>query len=320
MKDMTSFCINLIGRIGDAVLATAMLRHLGAHYPDAVFDIIASPGNAAIFRGIPKVRTVFLWRRGLLHLPGNLLTLAIRRYDCFIDSKDHHSSTSRLIAHIVRANRSIGFNTPNRRKLFTDSIPHTSENAALHMTLRNCRILEPLGIPLPDIDSSLPWLPQFNPTTTDSYGDQSPILLNLSAGGSLRIPGVDQWIAVCEQLKYAGLPAVISCMDPEKPIAALLEKRFSIPVRHSSTLAELFAIIAGSRAVISPDTSVVHLAAATNRPVIGLYPAIGWNLVAYAPLSSWHRVLVAPTGEPVSRISCDALERECVALATFLKE
>jgi ADP-heptose:LPS heptosyltransferase len=42
-------------------------------------------------------------------------------------------------------------------------------------------------------------------------------------------------------------------------------------VEFRGTLFELIALVAGARWVLSPDTAVVHIAAALGKPVVGLY-------------------------------------------------
>ncbi len=61
---------------------------------------------------------------------------------------------------------------------------------------------------------------------------------------------------------------------------------------------ELIGIVRGSSLVISPDTSVIHVASAESRPVVGLYPFHH----EWPPYKVPNRVLTPTYGQPVSTI------------------
>jgi ADP-heptose:LPS heptosyltransferase len=76
----------------------------------------------------------------------------------------------------------------------------------------------------------------------------------------------------------------------------------------TSSLDELTAIVSSASIVISPDTSVIHIASAEKRPVIGLYPFFH----EWPPYKVPNRILTPVFGEAVSTISidriCDAID------------
>jgi ADP-heptose:LPS heptosyltransferase len=46
--------------IGDAILATAVLEKLHAHYPEAAIDFLVRKGNESLFVGHPFLRSVLV--------------------------------------------------------------------------------------------------------------------------------------------------------------------------------------------------------------------------------------------------------------------
>jgi ADP-heptose:LPS heptosyltransferase len=54
--------------------------------------------------------------------------------------------------------------------------------------------------------------------------------------------------------------------------------------------------------VVTPDTSVVHIASAFNVPQVALFPPVEWNLHKFRPLSDRSVVLQPSEGAPLASI------------------
>ncbi len=66
----------------------------------------------------------------------------------------------------------------------------------------------------------------------------------------------------------------------------------------TGSLHELFALVKGASLVVTPDTSVVHIASAFERPVVALYPVRH----EWPPYKTPYRLLLSEREQPVSRI------------------
>jgi heptosyltransferase III len=65
----------------------------------------------------------------------------------------------------------------------------------------------------------------------------------------------------------------------------------------SRSINDVVALVSQSKLVISPDTSVVHIASAFNVPCIALFHSLWWNVHKFAPLSTqkWIVQSVSPS-------------------------
>jgi ADP-heptose:LPS heptosyltransferase len=66
----------------------------------------------------------------------------------------------------------------------------------------------------------------------------------------------------------------------------------------TASLHELMSLVKGASLVITPDTSVVHIASAFTRPVVALYPVRH----EWPPYKTPYRLLIAEREQPVSSI------------------
>ncbi len=320
------FCINLIGRIGDMVLATALLRQIKIHFPDTSIDVIALPINSPVIKKHPAVRSILVWDRSLLRRLSVMASLRSKAYDLYLDPKDHRSSTSRLLGRVVMAAMRIGFNAPGRRKVLDISIPDNSLNLSLQMAVRNCRVLEPLGISLPDASVVKPWLvvsDDARKRIASRLPQQSAtpmVLLNLSAGDDYRQPSIDQWIAIGRKVADECAMPLVCSAPREIKLALTLCSELGVPRIETETIDELAALIEAVDGVITPDTSVVHFASGFNKPIVALFPNVKWNAAAFAPMSDYQEVLYAPDDGLISDVPtisiCDAVSR----LVTHLRK
>jgi len=99
------------GGIGDAVLLIPTIQHLKSIFPDSRIDIVAENRNSAIFGLCSSVDKVYRYDR-----LGEFFTCMAKRYDCLIDTEQHHR-LSAVTARIIHSNYTIGFSGNNRGKM-----------------------------------------------------------------------------------------------------------------------------------------------------------------------------------------------------------
>jgi ADP-heptose:LPS heptosyltransferase len=71
---------------------------------------------------------------------------------------------------------------------------------------------------------------------------------------------------------------------------------------------EISSLVEGAVCVITPDTSIIHVASSTSTPVLGLFTPLQVNQ-EWVPYRTKHVSVVAPAGRPVSEISVVTLQK-----------
>jgi ADP-heptose:LPS heptosyltransferase len=67
--------------------------------------------------------------------------------------------------------------------------------------------------------------------------------------------------------------------------------------------------------VVTPDTSMVHIASAFNIPQIALFPSVEWNLRKFRPLSDSSIVIQPKPGEQLATIPVDDVVKALESIA-----
>ena len=85
------------------------------------------------------------------------------------------------------------------------------------------------------------------------------------------------------------------------------------------TIAEVAALISQLDVLISPDTSLVHIARSFQVPVVGMYPRPAWNLARWRPYGQTGGIVISGNDENIFDITAEqvfAVFQELVAART----
>jgi ADP-heptose:LPS heptosyltransferase len=303
------FSILQLGRLGDLILLTAAIGAIKKIFPDSEITVIAGWHNYTVLEQNPNIKNIIIYKKSFLGILKSFFSIRKEKYDWHIDPKDHYSTESRIFASIIRANNSVGYNQPGR-KVFDISIPFQEENKNLHYTLRCFNALKPLGINMPD---EIPKPELFTSPDSDKFVSmfmqklppKEIISINISASHPRKMWQTEKWVKVINSLHYSKYNLVLTFAPSEihqaKEISALCP---NINVFQSRNILDVFSIIKNSLLLITPDTAVVHIAAAFNVPLLGLYSGLDDFLKKFHPLSNISQVISAPKGfdgiEPIT--------------------
>lgn len=75
----------------------------------------------------------------------------------------------------------------------------------------------------------------------------------------------------------------------------------------TENIIETAEVVRRSSLVITPDTSVVHLCAAFNIPLVAVFPNVKWNLDKFYPLSDYSEVIISDNNVSVNDVNAETL-------------
>jgi heptosyltransferase III len=285
--------INQLGRIGDLILITPSFQLLRENFPNAEIYLICGDKNYKAIIDDLNLKDIFVYQKNFLGIFKLLKKLRKFDFDYYFDPKDHNSTESNLLSKIVKAKVKIG-NKSNKNK-FDFDINELREKSDLHFTsvaiagakyIINKSLHSKIKIdriPKPNL-----YLNKISENYTKDFlknnDCNSYILINISASNSNKMWLKDRWISFIEFLiqndyinknnKLIICSAASEKKDAEEIIDKIninQNKEKEILYFASRSINDIFSIVSNSKLLISPDTSLVHIAASFDIPIVGLY-------------------------------------------------
>jgi len=257
------------GGIGDALLLTPAINLLRTTFSNASITVLAERRNAGAFSLVPAIDSLLLYDNytDLLHLFGY-------KFDLIIDTEQWHRMSA-VIARLIPSYIKIGFDTNERRNLFTHPVAYSHGDYEAQSFIN---LLKPLEISA-EFDNLTPYLTI--PET--AFAEVGPLLGSLTApyisifpGASVkeRRWGVEKFASLVQRIAASGVSSVIIGGKDDKDSAeAILGTGDGLNLAGRTSLAGTAAVIAGSRLLVSGDSGVLHIAAGIGIPSISFFGA-----------------------------------------------
>ena len=291
---MSKFLIIQTAFIGDAILATAVLEKLHAHYPDSTIDLLVRKGNDSLFTEHPFLNRLLIWDKKsskLKNLFSIRKTIRKEKYDSIINL--HRFASSGLLVYGSGATNRIGFDKNPFSFCYTKKVTHEIGNGK-HETERNQQLIE-------ELTDATPSKPKLYPTNSDKNTIQQYI-----AEPFICIAPASVWFT--KQFPEHKWVELIQSFPSEQTIyllgapsdVALCESIISkVPTKKIFNLASQLSLLASAalmeKATMSyvNDSAPMHLCSAMNANVTAVYcstiPEFG-----FGPLSENSTILQTP--------------------------
>lgn len=317
--DPKKILIVQLGRLGDLVLMTPMFEAIKRDNPRHEIHLLCGRRNNAFAATLPNITGVHTYKKTLPGLLRLLVQLRAEKFDCWIDAKDHYSGESARFARWVGAPLTIGFNRENRRPVFTQSLVNEHSHQRRHFVDRNldalAHLLGTIDVPRrphltvdPDSESKL----------TAFLADLGVVryaLVNVSAGSKSRYWPVHHWIALIRA--FPDTTFLINSEAADVPLAQSITASCSnahhFPTR---SFLDAIALVRHAALLITPDTSLIHVASAFDTPTVGMYHNTESIHTFWTPLSQHHRIL---RGEEITSITDISVEAVTEAVASITR-
>lgn len=318
-----------IGRVGDVIVATPLLRALRRRHPKARIRLLVGWRSVGV---LPLIPFVDEW--AVLDKPPRVLShlslawrLLTEPCDLLVDLNSSYSKTSTMIARAVRAPVKLAFDKGRGPRVFTQVLPPPAEKE--HMYDRYGRLAAALDAPYdPELELRLP-------QADLDEADRLLGTLGPQAGGAFRVvvhPGnfdrfsfrwpEEKFVALADRLQedprlklfFMGGPgerakveAIVKAL--KKPVAILPESRLGV----------CGAMLRRMNLFVCNITGTTHLAVALKVPTFGFYA--GYTQAVWRPRGARHGGTVCPEWESCRETGVDeahaALKDHIARLGAF---
>ena len=276
-------------KLGDAILLLPFLNAFHKRFPNAVIDICCTHYNKKVFEGIPFIRNCISYR------PYNLQfakTIRSEKYQILYNPKSGPSKTFHQITNRVNADIKICLDNEYNNPIYNYYLPNDNSK---HIVEKYSELLFYYDLNTQVVN----WLPDYFYQFPSSIDQKKYISVNISAGNQKRRLPVNKWIKIFTHiLKNYDVNIALFATSKEsgdaKKIKQIFEDRVFYPLE-SPNLYYASGIINESDMLLSLDTSLIHLAAALGKPVLGLYNNDKLNHVRYGPYSTISESVISKT-------------------------
>ncbi len=283
-------------RLGDAVITCGILDHLIRTHPEARFTVACGPAAAGVYARMPGLERIITFdkQKNDSHWPKLWRQVAFHWWDLVVDVRGS------ALAYLVPARRRVV-----RRK----RIGRMFEQHAAMLGI------DPAPLPVAWTDAAdrtraAALLPPGRPA----------IGLGVTANWAPKVWAPERFAALLQRLAAEALPGAVPVVfagpgpaEREMAAPALALLPGAIDARGTLTIAEAAAVIERCALYVGNDSGLMHLAAATGTPTVGLCGTTRDRAAEMAPAG--RRATWADASEPnMAALTVDAVEAACLRL------
>ena len=245
-------------RIGDAVLSTGLLSYLVERHPDARFTIAAGPVAAPLFEAVPRLQRIIVIdkQRHGLHWLDLYARVATRRWDLVVDLRG--SALAYLLLARERRVRGKGAREEPRvlqlGRLFDLDPPPAPRLWMLPKHEDAAAALVPPGAPVLAIGPAANW--RGKTWRAERFAE---LVRRLTARTGV-LPGARLAVLAAAHERPQAAP-VLEAIAPDRRIDLV----------GRTDLLTAAAVLKRSTFFVGNDTGLMHMAAATGVPTVGLF-------------------------------------------------
>ncbi len=296
-------------RIGDVLISTPLIKLLRQRFPNSEIDILLSEKNISAKNAIiDSINTIYIYKKNFFKLLFQLRKLHKRKYDLVIDLFDNQSATSGLLIKFIDPLYSLGLDKENRN-IYSHVVP-LEDKSKVHIVERILKLLLPFGINPNPKSCFLNYELCENDkiVATEMLGIKQKSLrlgINLSGSSPAKYWGTENYISFIQKIQqlHHEFEVILFAIPELQDINIIIEKTNAKLAPLSTDFHQYAAMLSTCDAIISVDTSAVHLAASFRIPCVALYSIGNSDLLPWYPYNSPHHILT--TNEPLDQIKVD---------------
>ena len=288
------------GKIGDMVVNSLMFREIRKVYPNIKIGVVARGAAIDIIKDNPNVDKIYEYYKDRKKIKDLALKIKEEKYDLLIDFSEMLRVNQMMLINLCGARFNIGLNR-KEWKLFDLSIKSDKDfKWTEHITNRYLAYLVKLGLKKENIDISYDiYLKDEKKYEVffNEIKESKKLILNPYGASKHKSFSVENLENIINYLKNRDIAIILVYFGDKYKELEFLEKKYKyvyMPQKIESIL-DTAILIKESDYVISPDTSIVHIASALNKKMITVYPPKGGKYgvdhLVWAPKSEYSRVI-----------------------------
>ena len=288
------------GKIGDMIVNSLMFHEIKKVYPDIRIGVIARGAAIDIIKDNPNVDKIYEYYKDRKKIKDLALKIKEEKYDLLIDFSEMLRVNQMMLINLCGARINIGLDRKDW-ELFDLSIESGKDfKWTEHITKRYLAYLIKLGLKKENIDVSYDiYLKDEKKYEVffNEIKESKKLILNPYGASKHKSFSIETLENIITYLKDKDIAIILTYFGDKYKELEFLEKKYNyvyMPKKIESILDTAILIKKGDY-VISPDTSIVHIASTFNKKMITVYPPKGGKYgvdhLVWAPKSEYNKVI-----------------------------
>ena len=288
------------GKIGDMVVNSLMFREIKKVYPYIKIGVVARGAAIDIIRDNTNVDKIYEYYKDRKKIKDLALKIKEEKYDLLIDFSEMLRVNQMMLINLCGTRINIGLDRKDW-ELFDLSIESGKDfKWTEHITNRYLAYLIKIGLKKESINISYDIYLKDEIKYEDFFNEikeSKKLILNPYGASKHKSFNIENLENIITYLKDKDIAIILVYFGDKYKELEFLEKKYKyvyIPKKIESIL-NTAILIKKSDYVISPDTSIVHIASAFNKKMITIYPPKGGKYgvdhLVWEPKSKYNKVI-----------------------------
>ncbi len=304
-------------RLGDSILLTPLLKKLKQTLPNSeITVIVVSDDSYNFFLGDQNINHLIYAKQNYVK---NLIKIRRQKYDLLFNTKDHLSFTFVILTAFIKARTKVGIYHKYHQNIYNYLLEISFHE---HIVVKNCALLKFLKLDINEKDCR-PYILEHQKVNREiiDFSDnqiatKKVIGINLSAGDVSREWSVDKWK---DLLSKINMEIIVFSMPKRIKDKYYLEENLKNVIESPETpsINDVAYLMKKLKLIITPDTSLMHIASCYKIPVICLYRNNPLHHKRFYPYLTPHAKIISQT-ENIEDISVDEVVKTYKSIADNL--
>jgi ADP-heptose:LPS heptosyltransferase len=305
-----------LNRIGDALITTPLLNRIKEQIGCRIF-VLAGSQNYFVYENSKLSDEIIVYRKNVHGIRSLIRMINNFEFDAIVDLHDDVSTTVSYLIAFANCRYKFGLKKSNS-KLFTHTVEkpdprryHVIDRIMEFRRLFNLKYeSENINVIFEPEKSSIANAAEFLhhrfPVNKFLVG------INISAGSDARFWGIGKFRQLITDLSSYNINILLLCSEKDLNSASQIAGN-EHPIYYRPSFDEFCAVIPFLNFLITPDTSIVHVASAFKVPVFGLYVHYNTHDKIWSPYRSEFDCII--TEEPtLKNISNEEVNKKMLPL------
>ena len=315
-------------RIGDMVITTPVFRELKREYPEINISVLASKVNQIVLHNNPYVDKVYInYKNNLFRDLPTLLKLRNKRYDVCVEFDHSVIPHSIVRLRIIKPKKIISVVKEGRYGVKGSELElydyFTEKSKDAHFQDIWLNTLSPFGVSPKSKQYDLFCTDQQKRKAVDFLLQfQKKIIIGINLEGAVKGKKItsDKLEEICHGIYHFNKDVqIILLSNPKiyKNIVRLSQKMnlpYVVPSYKTASILDVAALIQNLQLIITPDTSIVHIASAFNIPIVSIHEKNNDSYRLFAPKSQHSKTVFSEFSDRLDGYNIDNIIRDSMDL------